>query len=197
MDLADLMRPEMRQELWGLIGLVAFMIGGVPLCAFAHWVAAPLAPCRKHRWQVTWGDWVCLGMMILPGLAIFHLAADLNSLDAMPLDFMFLVFTGTMWFLGVGSVSTVGLRVPWHRAAAILVIYPLNSLGVLIVAGLWAASITDQVTSANRMQPAVHTTFAVVSTVILGAMLICSRFTRGIAATIEPDGAASDPDLAG
>ncbi len=185
------------EQLEGLIGEVAFVIGIMPLLVFSQWVLGPLAQIRKLRCRFTLGDVICLAVMILPCLAVLHLLAGADWREVLPLDFCGSTFAAGLWFAGVVSASTAGVRIPWHRAVAIMLVYPLNALGSLLVAGLWAASIADQISSSNSMPSALHVTFAVTNVLVLGAMLASKGLARKIAAASEPEPVASSPGTSG
>jgi hypothetical protein len=191
MDIVEVIENVRNPEQWGITATLAILIGGIPVFVFSQWVIAPLQS-TKFRWHLTRGDMICLGVMILPWLILLHILAAADWKMVVPLDFLIVIFAGTLWFLGVASASAVGIRIPRYRAAAILAVYPLAALGGLAVLSLWTVSITDQICSAIGMGPAAHTALAIVSVLILGVMLICARLARRIAKELKPESPVSD-----
>ena len=175
---------------FALIVEIVGMLAAVPVLLFSLRLLGPLANAQVRKWRVQRGDVLCLIVMLLPLLVFANLPALLGETgwwqEAIGLDFCFSTFVAIVWFLGVGSATSAGIRNPRHRAAAVTLVYPIIGLGSLALLPLLAVPLADLASPAVALSARLNATLLGISAAVLLVMMTTVRLARGIASAAEP-----------
>ncbi len=175
-----------------LAGISVWVVGLGVMLMISGWILRPLdqrAKAGSRRMQFTLGDWICLIFMIQVWAAIAHTFATIAGAGAgfaVIIDLFGWVLVVVLWSGVVRRLSSAGVRTTWHRAGALVLVYPLNVFGAITApALLWITFANLLVPGGSRIPPIVHLACALAFVMILGAMLASAQFVRTIVAAIE------------
>lgn len=113
-------------------GLVGFAGAFVAIWWIAVWVLRPLDDAAKsHRlpMRFTLADFLCLFVLVQASAAGLMIEGRAGWIIV---GFGW-VALGSMWALGVHTLSRAGVVNPWHRAAFLLVVVPLTVVSAILM----------------------------------------------------------------
>ena len=153
------------------------------------WLLRPLeqhAKLGSRRLQFTLGDWICLFLMIQLWAAVVHsvLALTMSTTDyALFMDIYGWLLVVGIWLAAVWRLTATEVRNVWHRAGAILIVYPLAVIGPTVVPILFSSLLLACVaTFYGEEYAAIIVALCAVSVLaILGLIAGAERFARRIA----------------
>ena len=173
-----------------LFGISIWVTGLFVMLLLSSWVLGPLEQRAKrgqYRMQFSLGDWICLILMIQLWAAIVHSFIAIVGRDgggALIMDVYGWALTVILWFGVVQRLSAAGIRKAWHRAGALVVVYPLNVLGAIIAPSLLVAVVFSPL-GAPEIRAILFPACAACLALILGAVVASAYFVKKIVAALD------------